>query len=291
MAESSSPTESSLIAELNDLLQLDHDAVQAYTMAIENLETEHLRSTLMQFRSDHERHITNLTDLIRSREGMPLDLAHIPTGLFKLAVQKVGTAGGDREILLAFKANERQVRDKYRRSAEAGHPTEVTQVIERNASDEERHYDWVVGVLEGMGAGEDTMVGRAEGVFERVHEATADAIEGAERKVMEGAESARRGAMEMADRARVGAGAGLDRTADALDRAGDWAERKDGAAGIRAGRIAHNVADSLERAADYVRERDLRAMRADVERQVDAHPIRMALIALGTGLVVGRLLR
>ncbi len=185
-------TEAQLIAELNDLLQLDHDAVQAYGLAIDGIQNPEHKQTLNRFRGDHERHVQNLTQLIEAHGGTPIQLSHLPTGPMKLAVQAVGNAGGDREVLLAFKSNERQVRDKYRRLADEPHAPDVAEVLNRNAADEERHYTWVSQVLERMGAGSDTRIGRAEEAFETVHGRAADVIEGAERGIMAGAERMRR---------------------------------------------------------------------------------------------------
>lgn len=199
MADPTIRTESELVAELNDLLQLDHDAVRAYTVAIEHLETAGHRETLERFRGDHERHIRELTRLIREHEGVPIELAHVPTGFFKLAVQQAGTAGGDREILLAFKANERQVRDKYARHAAREHPPEVHEVLQRNARDEARHYEWAAHTLDQMGYGPETMAGRAEAAFETAHERAADAMEAGERKLMAAAERGRRKAAPAAN--------------------------------------------------------------------------------------------
>ena len=156
MAEQSTRQEAKLVSELNDLLQLDHDAVQAYTIAIENLENESARSTLMEFRADHERHITDLTRVIRQHDGIPLELAHIPTGAFKAAVQRIGAAGNDRSILLAFKANEGQAMEKYRRAARNGHPAEVAELLanptRQVTTDELRQqYSYVIADLGSMG--------------------------------------------------------------------------------------------------------------------------------------------
>lgn len=198
MAEQTTLTQTELIAELNDLLQLDHDAVQAYTVAIDALRSEELRADLLRYRGDHERHIRDLTASIREHGGTPIELPHLPTGVFKLAVQQAGTAGGDREVLLAFKSNEGQVRNKYRRAAEGEHPQDVAELLRRNAADEETHYRWVTGALERMGAGPDTALGRAEGAFEQVHGGAADVVEGAERGMMESASRARRTVQENA---------------------------------------------------------------------------------------------
>jgi ElaB/YqjD/DUF883 family membrane-anchored ribosome-binding protein len=119
-------------------------------------------------------------------------MPHLPTGLFKLAVQAAGRAGGDRGVLLAFKANERQVRDKYRRAAESRQPPEVAVILSRAAGDESLHYSWVLETLEDLGAGETTTVGRIEQAVEIGQARMADVVEGAERRAMEGLEEGRR---------------------------------------------------------------------------------------------------
>jgi len=190
--EQISESDAALAAELNDLLRLDHDAVQGYTLAIKLLENPEYRRQLEVFRADHERHIDELSQLVRSRDATPLELPHLPSGAFKLAVQAVGLAGGDRAVLLAFKANERQVRDKYRRSARALHPADVTSVLARGAEDESRHYAWALETLEELGVTPDSMTGRAERAFEVVHARAADAMESAERQALLAARGAGR---------------------------------------------------------------------------------------------------
>ncbi len=187
-----------LTAELNDLLMLDHDAVQAYTLAIRLLENPDYKRQLEEFRADHQRHIDELSQLIRSRDGTPLELPHLPSGAFKLAVQAIGGGaraaglGGDRAVLLAFKANERQVRDKYRRSARAVHPADVTLVLARGAEDEARHYEWALETLSELGVTPDSATGRAERAFEVAHARAADVMEEAERQAMRAAQGAAR---------------------------------------------------------------------------------------------------
>jgi hypothetical protein len=184
--------ESRLVAELNDLLQLDHDAVQAYTLAISLLQGEVYKETLRRFRGDHERHIIDLTELIRTHGGVPIQLPHLPSGVFKLAVQAAAAAGGDAEVLLAFRANERQVRDKYRRHAQRATLADVAEVLRRNASDEEAHFTWVVDTLSGIGYPTDSTTAKVAAAVETGHQKVADAMEGAERRVMAVAERGRR---------------------------------------------------------------------------------------------------
>lgn len=196
MNEMTEQAEDQLVAELNDLLQLDYDAVQAYRLAISLLSNPEYKSQLRDFRADHERHIDELSRLIANHGGVPVEMPHLPTGVFKLAVQAAGRAGGDKGLLLAFKANERQVRDKYRRAAEKRQPPEVAVILSRAAGDETLHYSWVLETLEDLGAGETTTAGRIEQAVEIGHARLADVAEGAERRVMAGVEQGRRVAGE-----------------------------------------------------------------------------------------------
>lgn len=193
MADNSMPAGAELIAELNDLLALDHDAVQAYSLAIGAISNAEYRDTLAGFRGDHQRHIERLTQLIRNHGGAPVELPHLPTGAFKLAVQALGTLGDDRAVLMTFKANEAQVRDKYRRHAERPHDTGVSAILRGAAADEERHYQWVDEVLQRMGVERGGLLDTVQGAVETVHGRTADAVEAAGRRVAEAAERIRPG--------------------------------------------------------------------------------------------------
>lgn len=182
-----------LVAELNDLLQLDHDAVTAYDVAIRSVNSDTYRETLRSFRGDHERHIAELTRLIRDRDGAPVQFPHVPSGVFKLAVQQAGRLGrGDAAVILAFKTNERQSRDKYRRLAERTTDPEIAVVLGRAAADEARHYSWALETLDELGVGPNTRAARVERIVEVAHARMGDAMETVERGAMMGAESMRR---------------------------------------------------------------------------------------------------
>ena len=197
------------IATLNDLLQLDHDAVGAYGIAIHATTDESHRETLREFRADHERHIEEITRLIQDRDGKPIQAPHLPTSVFKLAVQKAGSLGGETALLLAFKANERQSRDKYRRAAEDSDDLEVADVLARAADDEVRHFDWAVRALLERGVSPDSAMSRVERVIEIGNARVTDVMEGVEMSAMALFEGVRRGAKDrplLVAIAAVGAG-------------------------------------------------------------------------------------
>jgi hypothetical protein len=177
--------DAALIATLNDLLQLEHDALPAYGLAIAGLRTGRYRDALSSFRDDHRRHVLELTRLIRQRGGVPIGVPHVPTGILKLMVQMAGLPGGERAVLLAFRANEWQSQMKYGRKAALETPPEVGEVLRRAAADEARHYIWAVDTLEELGLGSGTMVGMANGAFARFHGLMAEGIEAGERLGLE----------------------------------------------------------------------------------------------------------
>ena len=183
--ESTPGDSAALLADLTDLLQLEHDALPAYSVAIAGLRRPDLRETLEAYRSDHERHVQDLSAQIRRLGGVPLALPHLPTGLLKLAVQMAGLPGGDRAVLLAFVSNEWQSQEKYARYAARPYPPELAALLQRHAADEARHYAWACGALEGLGCGSDTPVGQATQAFARLHGTTADTIEALGRGAIE----------------------------------------------------------------------------------------------------------
>lgn len=180
-----------LIADLNDLIQLDEDAVEGYTIALNAVRSESHRDTLVSFRADHKRHIEELGALVRERGGTAIELPHV-TGPFKLAMQALGgVAMSDASVLLAFKVVEGQVRDKYRHFAARAYPAAVSDVVRHAADDEDKHYRWVSDTLRDMGYGENTMAGTVGVALETLHKAIATPLEAAARQVMRALDESR----------------------------------------------------------------------------------------------------
>jgi rubrerythrin len=190
------------LGELNDLLALDHDAVDAYTLAASALANLGRRETVMRFRGDHERHIVELTRLIRRYGGTPVQGPHKTTGPFKLAMQGLGKVGGDRAVVLAFKTNELQVCEKYTRAAthSADWPDDVREMVTTAADDETRHYEWAESQLDSLGVPADGAAARAARVMGKAQARFADGAEALERGSRRGAAAVRRGASRLRER-------------------------------------------------------------------------------------------
>ena len=140
-----------LIVQLNDLIRLDRDAIEGYTIAINTIRNHGHREALTAFRHDHARHIDALGALIRSRGKTPPRISHIG-GPLGGAIQALGSASaGDAAVLLALRAIERQARDQYRDFASGEFPADVCLALQRHARDEEIHYRWFESSLEDLG--------------------------------------------------------------------------------------------------------------------------------------------
>ena len=264
-APHAAPTEE-ILDGLNDLLQLDHDAVGAYEIAMEKLEDRDHASQIAGFRLDHERHIRELNEVISLLGGTPKNQPHA-TGPFKLALQSLGGIAGDKGVLMAFRSNELQVRTKYDAYAAKANlwGPDIKRVVDRCALDEERHYRWVAEALAAMGIGsgegpETDAANRAREGGSTVSNLTA--------KAGDLASTAR-------DRVSAGVGAVQNRISGLMDSGADRAEWVQATAG-----------DTM----DTVRVRAGDATR-DFEERVREKPLQTLLIAGIAGFVVGRLLR
>lgn len=282
-----------VIEGLNDLLQLDHDAVGAYEIAIEKLQDRDHADQIAGFKRDHERHIRQLNELIAELGGTPVNEPHA-TAPLKQALQSLGGMAGDRGVLISWRANELLVRTKYDSYASRANawPPHVKRAIDQNALDEERHFEWVTQVLNRMGV--PTAEGLESGVATRLREARTQA----EHLAHGAADRVRARASDAADAARgtvaSGAATARNRIADTLDLAADRIEGvtdERTEEGDRASEVGHRVASGMHGGASYLRRTDLDGARADLERSARERPLRTLGILFAAGFVIGRLLR
>ena len=146
--------------KLNDLIQLDHDAIEAYEAAIERLDSPDYRAKMQEFCDDHRRHTSELGAQVRTLGGTPKQKGDFMALLTKGKVV-IGNLAEDRGILMAMNANEAVTNKTYEHVLEklAGH-ADIEPLVRRNLEDERRHKAWIELTLEAMGEGRDT---RAQG--------------------------------------------------------------------------------------------------------------------------------
>jgi uncharacterized protein (TIGR02284 family) len=141
-------TESSLEDLLKDLIQLDHDAVDAYQAAIDRLQNKDFRSALTGFRQDHQRHTEELGALLSAMGREPPKEGDMKSLLAKGKVV-LGGLMGDKAILQAMKTNEDDTNTAYERAVKHDEASaDMRDVLSRGLADERRHRDWMVKAIE-----------------------------------------------------------------------------------------------------------------------------------------------
>lgn len=136
------------VGRLNELLMLDHDAVDAYQQAIDGMKSEFCRQKLREFQGDHRRHITDLTRLIESYGAKAKNRRDVK-GFFIKGMTAVQSAMGDHMALKAMQTNEKLTNKKYEDALQdSAMPPEAMEVLRRNRADEARHLAWINQALE-----------------------------------------------------------------------------------------------------------------------------------------------
>jgi ElaB/YqjD/DUF883 family membrane-anchored ribosome-binding protein len=311
---------------LNDLLQLDHDAIAAYDVAIAKLEDRDHADQIAGYRRDHERHVRELNELVARLGGTPANHPHA-TGPFKTALQSLGGLAGDKGLLMAFRTNELAVRTKYDAYASRAMlwPPDVKRIVDGAALDEERHYAWVADVLQRMGVGSGDLddASRAPDLAREkanvgggVVEHAKDAVAGAAGAVT-GAVSGAAGSVGHAVSGAAGSvgdavsGAAGSVTGAVSGAAGAVGDRVSGLAGsVRdgvtggVGAVKNRIAGLMDTTEDSLASvggrvqtaaggvRDAATGAADTfEGRVREKPLQTLLLAGVAGFVIGRLLR
>jgi uncharacterized protein (TIGR02284 family) len=137
-----------LIASLNDLLMLDHDAVDAYEQAIKRIDSVHCRGQLQAFQADHRRHIADLKDCVVRYGGKPKDRRDVK-GFFMKGMTALQSMAGDEMALKAMQSNEKVTNSKYEEAThDASFPDDVRDVVAKNRADEARHLEWINRALD-----------------------------------------------------------------------------------------------------------------------------------------------
>ena len=124
---------------LNDLIQLDYDAVQAYKQAIEKIDDVAARTDLESFQADPERHIADLSQAVRMMGGEPEKVGRDLKGVLLEGLTALRSVTGTLGALRAMRMNEKLTNRSYERALEVKQLGTARDVVLRNREDERRH--------------------------------------------------------------------------------------------------------------------------------------------------------
>jgi uncharacterized protein (TIGR02284 family) len=135
-------TNEQILDELNDLIRFDYDAIGAYDEAIAGISEPTIRDQITNFRGDHERHVTDLSAIVRRMGGTPPEHPGA-RGLIRKTLTKVAGLVGTEAVLRAMKNNEEVLNRQYKNRSRLAFPNDILQLVQRNFSDEQRHLAWI----------------------------------------------------------------------------------------------------------------------------------------------------
>ena len=135
-------TQDNLEDLVTSLLNLEKDALEAYDAVIERLEDNTLSAKVSEFRQDHHKHISALTELANNN-GF-----EIPDGTMKsmLTSGKVVMADlfGDQTILKAMGSNEEDTVQAYENALKQSCCNkELKDICTKAHADEVKHQEWM----------------------------------------------------------------------------------------------------------------------------------------------------
>jgi len=141
-------TQNLLIDALTDLVKLEYDAVEAYKAAIERLRNQTFISKLEEFKSDHLRHIQELSNFLIQEDVIPPKDPDAKQWLTK-GKTVLGGLIGDRSILHAMKSNEEDTNTAYDRMTNRDDlDKKIQDILTRAYADEKKHRKWIEDTLE-----------------------------------------------------------------------------------------------------------------------------------------------
>jgi rubrerythrin len=134
---------------LKSLVQLDIDAVGAYSQAIEHIENTHISENLNKFMRDHQQHIDNLSNILRVNGEEAPEMSRDFKGFFIEGFTSLRSVTGDEGALKAMRTNEQLTNKKYKEAVdELSLDTDIIATVESNYRDEQEHLSYIEGALE-----------------------------------------------------------------------------------------------------------------------------------------------
>lgn len=132
---------------LNDLIQLDVDAIEAYDHVIKHIEYKDIAKKLRDFQDDHRNHVKDLSALVQQLDGKPVKQSPDLKGYLMEGFTALMSVTGSLAAMEAMQMNELVTNKKYAQAAALDLPEDVMKVIQTNYSQEQRHLRYVQEVI------------------------------------------------------------------------------------------------------------------------------------------------
>jgi bacterioferritin (cytochrome b1) len=140
-------TEPNFITTLKKLIELDSAVSEAYGAVIEHLKNDSYRNKLTEFKSDHEQHMKELSELL-IQQGQTLPKGHFAQKWLTKSKVLLATFMGDKMMLTAMRSNELETHKAYEKAMH--HPRKLPSsdmILKRGLEDEKHHQEWIEQTL------------------------------------------------------------------------------------------------------------------------------------------------
>jgi competence protein ComEA len=138
-----------MLEQVAALMLLDLAAVEAYEVALRVCKAPEITRNLKQFRDDHQRHVTELSEAMRAL-GVEPPTEPDDRSRCILSYTDV-SAREDRTALVAMRGNEELTNAAYTSALAGALPEQLQQLIMANWQDERRHIEWIAEELRTRG--------------------------------------------------------------------------------------------------------------------------------------------
>lgn len=129
--------------ELKSLCQLDIDAIHAYNETLHHLDLKEVKNTVEKFKGDHERHVKDLSALIRSLGEEPPSFKPDIKGYMLDVFTKIRSLTGNEGAIKSLKSGEDLTNKRYGEAVKKAFPANIKEIVQRNFRDEERHLHYI----------------------------------------------------------------------------------------------------------------------------------------------------
>jgi uncharacterized protein (TIGR02284 family) len=140
-----------ILNQLEKLIHLDVDATHAYDQAIKNVNEQVIKDRLIQFQTDHRKHIDLLSAKVLELGGTPPELSSDFKGFIISGFTALRSLTGTKGALEAMETNERLTTTKYEEASKLDFPVDITAIIQQNYADEQRHLAFIREALQTVG--------------------------------------------------------------------------------------------------------------------------------------------
>ncbi|HBA90037.1 MAG TPA: ferritin [Geobacter sp.] len=135
-----------MLDKLNELIQLDVDAVEAYDHAVKHVDKD-IKKRFSAFQDDHRAHIRNLSELVQQLGGKPVHPSPDLKGYLMEGLTALMSLTGTGSALEAMKTNERKIYWKYDQAVQLDFPEDVMKLLRINHAQEARHLTYIEEIL------------------------------------------------------------------------------------------------------------------------------------------------